>query len=587
MGRKKSATLPRRFFSELAQLKVAMFELKSTLEISGPAPPGAASLLQPAVSPGTTTSVVGEGVAAPGLERSPSPCALKDFASFVFVSSVSEAESPPAPGSHLTFPRFSPDGALQTEVPALAAYLGRNDTDANCAALLFAADTLENMMGRVRGRLKDAIESANWFCDAVVAAPLSDAAAPSILQVLELLHAALDDDNGLSIFLSGFDRGALRVAHARLLAHLLRSHPPPVAVRSKCSPSLAPAPPAPLPGHSSHIVMVHPLDANPTPPARRAYSTPGGGPTIVSARPSLPDAPVDRRCNIYSQRMGYYSVNPLPPAHYSPSATAPSASPTPSSLPQPSPVASASAPRCDECRGCFACATLRVESGCDSSEGPSDRFTILYERVKALEKFGREHVAANPLSPSNSDSSSGSNDSDSSSGSSASIRRRRRRYAKRQAVSVQDQGTQTEAATPLSSRCCATVLRSFRHDQTCPGYGAELSPSLGEEEFSSGFASDIDEGSDSSSVTVIAAPAPESDRSKAVHSWPAIFLLFLAFVLSSCRELLSGTVTGLSAVLDTFPSAAVKSSRCPRILRTARPRVRLKGRRAPFVIVHR
>jgi hypothetical protein len=58
-------------------------------------------------------------------------------------------------------------------------------------------------------------------------------------------------------------------------------------------------------------------------------------------------------------------------------------------------------------------------------------------------------------------------------------------------------------------------------------------------------------------------------------------------VLSSFRELLSGTVTGLSAVLDTFPSAAVKSSRCPRILRTARPRVRLKGRRAPFVIVHR
>jgi len=88
MGRKKSATLPRRFFSELAQLKIAMSELKSTLEIAGPAPPGAASLLQPAVSPGTTTSGVGEGVAAPGLERSPSPCALKDFASFVFVSSI-------------------------------------------------------------------------------------------------------------------------------------------------------------------------------------------------------------------------------------------------------------------------------------------------------------------------------------------------------------------------------------------------------------------------------------------------------------------------------------------------------------------
>ena len=69
MGRKKSATFPRRFFSELAQLKIAMSELRSTLEVAGPASPGAASLLQQAVPSGPTASVVGEGVAAPGLER--------------------------------------------------------------------------------------------------------------------------------------------------------------------------------------------------------------------------------------------------------------------------------------------------------------------------------------------------------------------------------------------------------------------------------------------------------------------------------------------------------------------------------------
>jgi len=445
----------------------------------------------------------------------------------------------------------------------------------NFAALFFAADTLENLVGRIRSRLQDAVESANRFCNAVAAAPLSDASVPAILQVSALLRTAFDDDKGLSGLLSDFDVGALRIAHARLLAHLVRSRPPSSATPSRCPPPPACTPPAPVPGHSSHIIMV--------PPVRRTWLAPGGRPAIVSARPSLPDEPVEPRYSTYSRQVGYSAVDPDPRVQPSPSIAALCAT-TPLATPSHSPPAvAASAPRCDECRGCFACATLLVESGCDRTGGPDDRVSILYNRVVALEEFSRKYASTDT-------SSSGSSSSDSSSSSSTSEgRRRKRRYVKRQAVSLQDRETQTEAAAALPSCCgAATVLGSFRHDSPCLGSSTGCSPVPSEvrEEFSSGFASHVDEDSDSSAVTIVPSPLTPADRRPVGHSWPAILLFFLTFVLSSFQEVLSGLIEGLSAALGDFPSAAAKPSR-PRVLHAVRPRGRLKSRRVPIVIVRR
>ena len=294
------------------------------------------------------------------------------------------------------------------------------------------------------------------------------------------------------------------------------------------------------------------------PPVRRTWLAPGGRHAIVSAHPSLPDEPVEPRYSTYSRQVGYSAVDPDPRVQPSPSiaalcATAPPA--TPSYSP---PAVAVSAPRCDECRGCFTCATLLVESGCDRTGGPDDRVSILYNRVVALEEFSRKYASADT-------SSSGSSSADSSSSSSTSEgRRRKRRYVKRQAASLQDRETQTEAAVSLPSCCgAATLLGSFRHDPPCPSSSTGCSPGPSEvrEEFSSGFASHVNEDSDSSAVTIVPSPLTPANRCQVGHSWPAILLLFLTSVLSSFQEVLCGSVEGLSAALGNLSSAATKLPR--------------------------